>query len=239
MMRPNRFSQRAALASALFAALVFVTLVSAQGGFDLSWYTVDGGGARSSGGSYSLEGSVGQPDAGVQSAGASSLAGGFWAGDAAATPTPTGTRTPTPTGTLTPTTTPTPTGTRTSTATPTSTPTATSTPTPVPNAVTKADDDGDDDERRQRREHDQREQSGHDDRATEGSVIETRCDAAWPSVVIANRDGDVEVRLVKDAVSACRSIQAGDYLEVDGEKQTEQLFDASDVTITRGGSRVR
>ena len=54
-------------------------------GYDLSWYTMDGGGATlSTGGSYSLGGSVGQADAGSLSGGAYTLSGGFWAGAAIA-----------------------------------------------------------------------------------------------------------------------------------------------------------
>lgn len=55
--------------------------------FDLSWYTIDGGGATfSSGGVFSVGGSIGQPDAGVMSGGAYTLSGGFWfAGDSPCT----------------------------------------------------------------------------------------------------------------------------------------------------------
>jgi hypothetical protein len=50
-------------------------------GYDLSWYTIDGGGATfSTGGSYSLGGSIGQPDAGSLSGGSYQLNGGFWSG---------------------------------------------------------------------------------------------------------------------------------------------------------------
>ena len=52
-----------------------------QSGYDLSWYTIDGGGAAFSiGGSYSLGGSIGQADAGSMSGGTYQLAGGFWGG---------------------------------------------------------------------------------------------------------------------------------------------------------------
>jgi len=52
-----------------------------QSGYDLSWYTLDGGGATfSTGGSYSLGGSIGQADAGSLSGGSYTLNGGFWAG---------------------------------------------------------------------------------------------------------------------------------------------------------------
>ena len=86
----------------------------------------------------------------------------------------------------------------------------------------------------QRREREHTNRGGRDEIATEGNVIEVRCDQAWPSVVIANRDGVVEIRLIKEAQAACTSIQVGDYLEADGEKQHEQLFDATDVSVKRG-----
>ena len=60
--------------------LVLVGPVMAQsGGYDLTWSTIGGGGATfSTGGSYSLGGSIGQPDAGVLSGGSYTLNGGFW-----------------------------------------------------------------------------------------------------------------------------------------------------------------
>ena len=54
------------------------------GGYDLTWSTIDGGGYTfSTGGSYSLGGTVGQPDAGALSGGGYTLGGGFWGGGAA------------------------------------------------------------------------------------------------------------------------------------------------------------
>ena len=49
--------------------------------YDLSWYTIDGGGATfSTGGGYSLGGTIGQADAGTLSGGGYTLSGGFWVG---------------------------------------------------------------------------------------------------------------------------------------------------------------
>jgi hypothetical protein len=45
-------------------------------------------------------------------------------------------------------------------------------------------------------------QAGKDDESIEGDVLETRCDDPWPSVVIANRDGAVAVKLLKEAQKA-------------------------------------
>jgi len=47
--------------------------------FELTRSTIDGGGAmRSTGGSFELSGTIGQPDAGVMSNGPFELTGGFW-----------------------------------------------------------------------------------------------------------------------------------------------------------------
>jgi hypothetical protein len=68
-------------------ALLLLTGVAVHaqvgGGYDLTWSTVDGGGATfSTGGGYSLGGTIGQPDAGAMTGGAYTLAGGFWDGAA-------------------------------------------------------------------------------------------------------------------------------------------------------------
>jgi hypothetical protein len=52
-----------------------------------------------------------------------------------------------------------------------------------------------------------------------------------PYVVIANVDGRQKVRLSKDAATSCPAIRVGDYLDAEGTKQNEQLFDADDVAI--------
>jgi len=79
----------------LLVALLALSAVLARGaragpapteagsGYDLSWWTVDSGGATfSTGDGCSLGGTVGQPDAGVLVGGDYTLAGGFWGGGA-------------------------------------------------------------------------------------------------------------------------------------------------------------
>ncbi len=64
---------------AVLLSLAALTAASAQS-FDLSWHTVDGGGATfSTGGDFELGGTIGQPDAGFMSGGDFELTGGFWA----------------------------------------------------------------------------------------------------------------------------------------------------------------
>ncbi len=63
--------------------LVMIAAAFAQsgGGFDLTWNTIDGGGATSTGGGFELSGTIGQADATAGSAltgGDYALTGGFW-----------------------------------------------------------------------------------------------------------------------------------------------------------------
>ncbi len=61
------------------ASAALLTLASfAHAQFSIQWSTSDGGGGTSTGGVYSVTGTLGQPDAGAMSGGPYALAGGFW-----------------------------------------------------------------------------------------------------------------------------------------------------------------
>ncbi|MFB0537256.1 MAG: hypothetical protein ACETWR_20020 [Anaerolineae bacterium] len=71
------------LALTTLLLLTSVALAQTGGPYDLSWSTIDGGEATfSSGGDYSLGGTIGQPDAGLLTGGDYALVGGFWGGGA-------------------------------------------------------------------------------------------------------------------------------------------------------------
>jgi hypothetical protein len=73
-MTPQRW-KIAGLSVGLLAA---ATLVYAQT-YSIDWFTIDGGGGTSTGGVYSISGTIGQPDAGGPMTGGNfSLTGGFW-----------------------------------------------------------------------------------------------------------------------------------------------------------------
>jgi hypothetical protein len=83
MKQTRAFSQLAAVLMLALLALVLPAQSAAQtgGGYDLTWNTIDGGGATfSAGGGYQLGGTAGQPDAGRQSGAGYTLTGGFWGG---------------------------------------------------------------------------------------------------------------------------------------------------------------
>lgn len=81
---------RSTMAQLLFAILLAFILalpVQAQSGgpYDLTWFTIDGGGGTSEGGTFTLAGTIGQPDANLLSGGNYTLGGGFWGGGQVAT----------------------------------------------------------------------------------------------------------------------------------------------------------
>jgi len=93
---PSAAYLRGALLLAAAASLLLLAGASAArsgSAYDLSWWSVDGGGERSVGGgmlsasgSLSLSGTAGQADAGLHEAGAYLLAGGFQPGGEVSAP---------------------------------------------------------------------------------------------------------------------------------------------------------
>ena len=53
-------------------------MLSSNAQYSIDWSTIDGGGGTSTGGVYSVSGTLGQPDAGHMSGGNFTLDGGFW-----------------------------------------------------------------------------------------------------------------------------------------------------------------
>ena len=68
------------LGMVLLALSVTVMVYAQSGGdYNLSWNTIDSGGAiNSTGGDFGLSGSIGQPEAGLLTGGDFQLSGGFW-----------------------------------------------------------------------------------------------------------------------------------------------------------------
>lgn len=57
-----------------------VSAVNAQPDYSIEWSTIDAGGGTSTGGTYVLTGTAGQPDAAYSAGGPYELLGGFWTG---------------------------------------------------------------------------------------------------------------------------------------------------------------
>ncbi|MCG3128469.1 MAG: hypothetical protein CHACPFDD_03358 [Phycisphaerae bacterium] len=78
------------LRAAAIAALITTVSTASSQTYDINWYTIDGGGGTSSGGTFVLSGTIGQPDANSPAApmtgGTFELVGGFWNGAVAGDP---------------------------------------------------------------------------------------------------------------------------------------------------------
>jgi len=60
---------------------LLTAIANGKGQYGLSWSTIDGGGGTSSGGQYTVMGTIGQPDAAYSASGPYELLGGFWPGE--------------------------------------------------------------------------------------------------------------------------------------------------------------
>jgi hypothetical protein len=63
----------------LFCLLFFAVCLPAQSqSYSIDWYKISGGGGTSTGATYQVSGTIGQPDAGSAIGGQYSVTGGFW-----------------------------------------------------------------------------------------------------------------------------------------------------------------
>ena len=60
--------------------VLFSIVAAGYADYSITWSTIDGGGGRSTGGSFVLTGTIGQPDAAYSAGGDYELLGGFWPG---------------------------------------------------------------------------------------------------------------------------------------------------------------
>jgi hypothetical protein len=73
-----KFLLAALLICAALLSIASMVLAQTTDGYDLSWYTIDGGGGILSGGGYVLNATTGQSDAGQLTGSGYTLKGGFW-----------------------------------------------------------------------------------------------------------------------------------------------------------------
>lgn len=89
------------------------------------------------------------------------------------------------------------------------------------------DDDKDKDEEKERRE-----KAENEDRVINGQVLEIDTLKNPPELIIGSVDGHTVVRVMKTDEIALNGIHLGDYIEADGEKIHEQLFEATQLTVS-------
>jgi len=75
---PSIPQRNGALRELVFNISPLACCLCAAAQYSIDWSTIDGGGGTSTGGVYSISGTIGQPDAGTMSGGNYTLEGGFW-----------------------------------------------------------------------------------------------------------------------------------------------------------------
>src|SRR5512141_2642690 len=83
MKNPKAYRHQTAKGKITVPLLILSTLLLTHAmaqTYSIDWHTIDGGGGTSTGGVYSVSGTIGQPDAGgPMTNGQYSVTGGFWA----------------------------------------------------------------------------------------------------------------------------------------------------------------
>jgi hypothetical protein len=107
-----------------------------------------------------------------------------------------------------------------------------STPEPATAQVSVGVDDGvtvrkDDDKRRKSKE-DKDEQ----DRVLNGQVLDINTLKEPPELIVGSVDGETVVRVMKTDEIARNGIHLGDYIQADGNKVHEQLFEADQLSVS-------
>ncbi len=79
-IQPMKLLKSATVLGLLLAAFIGSQTAAQAQSYTIDWYKIAGGGGTSTGGTYQVSGTIGQPDAsGAMSGGQYSVTGGFWA----------------------------------------------------------------------------------------------------------------------------------------------------------------
>ena len=65
----------------MIVLLVLILSLPVTAGYEIPWHTINGGGGTSSGGQYTVMGTIAQPDTGEMAGDGYELLGGFWGGE--------------------------------------------------------------------------------------------------------------------------------------------------------------
>ena len=91
---------------------------------------------------------------------------------------------------------------------------------------------GKDDDKNKEKEKDKREKAENEDRVMNGQVLEIDTIKNPPEIVLGSVDGQTIVRVLKTDEIAKNGIHLGDYIQADGEKIHEQLFEATMLSVS-------
>ena len=77
-----------------------------------------------------------------------------------------------------------------------------------------------------------KEKAENEDRVVNGQVLEIDTLKNPPEIIIGSVDGQTIVRVLKTDEIALNGVRLGDYIEASGEKIHEQLFEATQLSVS-------
>ena len=81
-------------------------------------------------------------------------------------------------------------------------------------------------------EKEKKEKAENEDRVMNGQVLEINSLKDPPELILGSVDGQTVVRVVKTDEIKRNGIHLGDYVQADGEKIHEQLFEATQLSVS-------
>ena len=89
---------------------------------------------------------------------------------------------------------------------------------------------GKDDDKKDKKDRD-RNQDDDEDHTLNGQVLEINADKDPPEMIVGTIDGEALVRVLKTDEIALNGVKVGDYVELNGEKLDELLFEATQISV--------
>ena len=88
------------------------------------------------------------------------------------------------------------------------------------------------DDKEKDKEKAKREKAENEDRVMNGQVLEIDTLKDPPEIILGSVDGQMIIRVLKTDEIAKNGIHLGDYIQADGEKIHEQLFEATMLSVS-------
>jgi hypothetical protein len=82
------------------------------------------------------------------------------------------------------------------------------------------------------KEKEKKEKAENEDRVINGQVLEIDTLKDPPEITLGSVDGQTIVRVLKTDEIARNGVHLGDYIEANGEKVHEQLFEATELSVS-------
>ena len=89
---------------------------------------------------------------------------------------------------------------------------------------------GKDDDKKDKKDRD-RNQDADEDHTLNGQVLAINTDKDPPEMIVGTIDGEALVRVLKTDEIALNGVKVGDYVELNGEKLDELLFEATQISV--------